>query len=223
MNKLILTVIASVVLISSCKHEPINPNSNPTNSAVCNTDTAYFQNDVLPLFVSSCAKSGCHDATTKAEGLNLSNYNSIMATNEIKAGKPNDGDIMKEINRGSMPPSSPLSADQKALLSKWISQGAKNNGCTSACDTLNVKYSAQVKTIIDANCKGCHSGSSPQGGVDLSTYELVKAQVTANLLYESISHTGGASPMPKSNPQTKLSDCQIRAVKIWIDAGALNN
>jgi hypothetical protein len=153
MNKLILTVIASVVLISSCKHEPINPNSNPTNSAVCNTDTAYFQNDVLPLFVSSCAKSGCHDATTKAEGLNLSNYNSIMATNEIKAGKPNDGDIMKEINRGSMPPSSPLSADQKALLSKWISQGAKNNGCTSSCDTLNVKYSVQVKTIIDANCK----------------------------------------------------------------------
>ncbi|MFN5794603.1 MAG: hypothetical protein ACK455_07385 [Bacteroidota bacterium] len=223
MNKLILTVIAYVVIFSSCKHEPVNPNSNPSNSGVCNTDTAYFQNDVLPLFVSSCAKSGCHDAITQEKGYNLTNYNSIMSSGEIKAGKPNSGDIMEEINSGSMPPSSPLSADQKALLSKWISQGAKNNGCTSACDTTNVKYSVQVKTIIDANCKGCHSGSSPQGSIDLSTYELVKAQVTLNKLYESISHTGEVSPMPKSNPQTKLSDCQIRAVKIWIDAGAPNN
>jgi mono/diheme cytochrome c family protein len=144
-----------------------------------------------------------------------------MSSGDIKSGRPNSGDIMESINRGSMPPSSPLSADQKALLSKWISQGAKNNGCTSACDTSSVKYSAQVKTIIDVNCKGCHSGSSPQGSIDLSTYELVKAKVTANLLYESISHTGGVSPMPKGG--SKLSDCQIRAVKIWIDAGALNN
>lgn len=223
MNKIILTVIASVVIISSCKHEPVTPISNPSNSGICNADTAYFQNDVLPLFVSSCAKSGCHDATTRQKGLDLSNYNSIMSTNEIKAGKPNDGDIMEEINNGSMPPSgnTPLSSAEKDLLKKWISQGAKNNGCTSACDTSSVKYSVQVKTIIDANCKGCHSGSSPQGGIDLSSHELVKAQVTANKLYQAISHAGGVSPMPKGG--NKLSDCQIRAVKIWIDAGSLNN
>jgi hypothetical protein len=223
MNKFFLLFATVTLFLYSCKHEPITPISNPTNSGICNSDTAYFQNDVLPLFVSSCAKSGCHDATTKAEDLDLSNYNSIMATNKIKAGKPNDGDIMEEINNGSMPPSgnTPLSSAEKDLLKKWISQGAKNNGCTSACDTSNVKYSVQVKTIIDANCKGCHSGSSPQGGIDLSSYDLVKAQVTANKLYQSISHTGGVSPMPKGG--NKLSDCQIRAVKIWVDAGTPNN
>ena len=40
-------------------------------------------------------------------------------------------------------------------------------------------------------------------------------------LYGAISHNPGNSPMPKNG--TQLSDCKIKQVKVWIDAGTPNN
>lgn len=95
----VLIVVSSIISItSSCKHEPlasggVNPTDTIINSPVdtsqgtsivgwkCSTDTAYFQYDVLPVLISSCATSGCHDAGTKADGYQLTDY-----ANTIKKG-----------------------------------------------------------------------------------------------------------------------------------------
>jgi hypothetical protein len=107
-----------------------------------------------------------------------------------------------------------------------FSQSCKNDSVkeipTPNCDTSNVTFSGDVFPIIQNSClSGCHSGSSPSAGITLSTYAGVKAKVTDNRLYGSITHASGFSAMPKGG--SKLTDCNLSKIKAWIDAGAPNN
>ena len=55
--------------MQSCQHEQMGD----PNAAIC------FERDILPIFNSKCAMSGCHDAGTAAEGYDLSNYKKIIS------------------------------------------------------------------------------------------------------------------------------------------------
>ena len=84
------------------------------------------------------------------------------------------------------------------------------------CDTLNVSYAARIEPIISTNCYVCHAGNAIAGGnIMLEGYENLK-NVDGARLYGAISHTSG-SPMPKGG--NKLPDCDIAAIKKWIDSG----
>jgi hypothetical protein len=94
------------------------------------------------------------------------------------------------------------------------------------CDTTNVTYTASVLPVIESNCKGCHSGSSPSGGILLTDYATISAagniaEGQYGSLYGVISHYPGNSPMPKNG--TQLPDCTIKKIKAWIDQGTPNN
>ncbi|MFT3754107.1 MAG: hypothetical protein QM800_14935 [Paludibacter sp.] len=59
-----------------------NPGYNPNDSSVVITpgnDSVSFVSDVLPLFVSNCSTTGCHDAITHREGYNFSSYSGLLA------------------------------------------------------------------------------------------------------------------------------------------------
>lgn len=230
-NALLLVLTTGIIAFAlSCKHyipvENSSPGSSPDNppaTSTCSSDTVYFQQHVLPLFISNCAMSGCHDAASHKEGINLTSYSSIMAGG-IRAGYPGSSKLYKVIIDGSMPqpPYNKLSQDQINLLNKWITQGAKNNSCVdAACDTANVTFAVSIKPIITNKCQGCHSSSSAGGGYDLSTYAGVKTVVTNGKLWGSVNFTSGYSAMPKGG--TKLSTCELAKIKKWIDAGAPNN
>jgi mono/diheme cytochrome c family protein len=95
-----------------------------------------------------------------------------------------------------------------------------------ACDTTNVTYSGNIYPIISENCFVCHNSSTPQGNVLLKDYQTISAAAAIpageyGSLYGAISHDPGNSPMPKNG--TQLSDCKIKQVKVWIDAGRPNN
>ncbi len=91
----------------------------------------------------------------------------------------------------------------------------------NTCDTATVTYNVSIIPILSANCTGCHGGSVPAGGMDLSIYSVVKAQVDNGRLWGSVSHTAGYKPMPKNSD--KLNDCNLNKIKLWILAGAPNN
>ncbi len=92
----------------------------------------------------------------------------------------------------------------------------------SSCDTVNVKYNVQVVNIISANCLRCHGGDAANGGgIQLGSYNGVRAQALSGKLVGTISHTPGFSPMPKDGG--KLSNCQVAAIESWIKKGAPNN
>jgi hypothetical protein len=229
--------VSAIALIISCKHEI--PGTEPTpgpgpgpgpvvppSGSTCSTDTAYFQQQVLPIFISNCALSGCHDAITRQDGINLTTYTGIR--NEVEPFDLNDSEIWEKItesdasDRMPPPPRNPLSQQQKDVIRKWIMQGAKNNSCVSAsCDTAGVTYSGAITNIISNKCQGCHSGASPAGGHDLSTYTGVKARISDGKLWGAVNHIAGYSPMPKNGP--RLSSCELSQIKQWMDAGAPNN
>jgi hypothetical protein len=90
---------------------------------------------------------------------------------------------------------------------------------TNECGTNTVTYSANVKTLIDLNCaNSCHSAANKADGIDLSTYEKVKAISGESRFLGAIRHLAGYTPMPIKAP--KLSDADIMTISCWVKNGA---
>jgi uncharacterized membrane protein len=230
MKKLFFTaavITVTVFLINSCKHEvpALTVDTTPIPGPVANNGVC-FESEILPLFQSNCAKSGCHDAATHTEGLILDSYANIIRK-DIVPGKADNSKLYRvlfETGKDKMPPApnADLTAAQKALIGKWINEGAKNTtNCNNTCDSNQFKYGANISIIINSYCTGCHSGTAASGNIDLSTYNTVKIQAANGRLEGAVTHAAGYSAMPKN--ASKLSDCQITQIKKWVAAGALNN
>ena len=210
----------------SCKHEiPVSPTGNYPIDTI--TTGVCFQSDILPLFQSNCAKSGCHDAATRTEGYQLNSYASIISRgiNPGNAGSSKIYEVINDNDPGKVmppPPNQPLTAAQKSLIAAWITEGARNTiNCNNSCDSSIFTYSGSILPMLQSNCLGCHSGTAASGGfIVLDSYINVKTQVTNGRLYASVAHTG-PNPMPKDG--NKLSDCKIAQLRKWIEAGAQNN
>jgi uncharacterized membrane protein len=222
-----IMVAISIMIFNACKHEvPVqNVNATPINGPVPNNGVC-FESEILPLFQSNCAKSGCHDAATRREGYVLDSYANIMRKG-IAAGKADNSKIYKVLfetgsDKMPQPPNPDLTAAQKALIGKWINEGAKNTtNCATNCDTAQFKYGANIATILSSNCTGCHAGAGASGGIDLSNYNNVKTLAANGRLVGAVTHAPGYSPMPQG--AAKLSECQLTQIKKWVAAGALNN
>jgi uncharacterized membrane protein len=217
-----------IVVFFACRHQLIDvPGSGsgvPPAVSSCSPDSVYFVNEIMPVISSNCTMSGCHDNITHAEGVNLTTYNNIMRY--VSPGNASNSKLYKVIIKTDgdrMPPApmAPLTAEQKTKIQKWINQGAKNNNCIGSCDTAVFTYSGAVKVIMSNKCVGCHNPSSLGGSIDLSTYNAVKTVALNGKLYGSVANQPGFSPMPKNS--SKLSDCEIRQIQKWINAGPLNN
>lgn len=97
------------------------------------------------------------------------------------------------------------------------------SNATNTCDTTNITFKATVAPIFRENCLSCHGNavaSSNGGGVRLEDYVDVKEHL--DHAYGSMSHLPGYLPMPKGMSNT-IDECQIKKVRIWKDAGGLNN
>ncbi|MBI1185358.1 hypothetical protein GC194_13890 [bacterium] len=244
----ILTYLMSLLFLSlilnACVHDPIfidDPVKKDTTKQdttkqdttvkqprKCDPDTVYFESEILPLLQSGCAKSGCHDASSRREGVVMDGYKNIINTGRVSPGNASRSKLYTVlISSGErmMPPYSgggPFTQDQIDLVKKWIDQGAKNNKCVqSSCDTAQVTFSASVQPILKTYCQGCHNNNLPSGNVNLQGYTNVKTAVDRGRLMGSIRHKNGYSAMPQGG--AKLDDCSLRKIAIWIKDGANNN
>lgn len=219
------------LFLFSCKHEPVGPviPPGPVDTTTCDPDTVYFGNVIQPLLNSSCAIPGCHDANTAEEDIILDSYSNIINTADIQPHNVNGGKLYESITDNGedrMPPYpyAKLSNDQIDLIATWINQGALNNFCDEsavACDTSNVTFSLSVKPIIDQKCKGCHSGTQPQGGISLTNYDQIKASGASGKLLGAVNWDYGYIKMPQN--ASKIPDCEISKIRIWIADGMPNN
>lgn len=237
--KLLASTALALFSLLSCQREPItvgNGNSpdgtggnTPTvgEGPVCDPDSVYFEQQLLPILVSNCAMSGCHDVASRRDGVILTSYDYVRSTGEIRLNNPTESEIYEVLfdsdPEDRMPPAprAPLSAEEKALLLKWIEQGAQDLYCEAACDTTAVRFSANIAPLIQSQCQGCHQGGSPSGGIRLDSYERIKEQVDNGQLWGAAARLSGYSPMPPAG--TGLSACELRQLEIWIQAGAEND
>lgn len=233
-----LFTMAALLFITgySCKREPvfIGELVDPIDTTPvvitnpCDLDSVYFEVQVLPILTSNCALSGCHDVQSHKEGVTLTSYDKVMETGGIKLNTPSSSKIYKALNESGedrMPPSpnSPLTAEQKALILKWIQQGAQDLTCTGSCDTTNVTFSTSVKPLIDLRCKGCHGPNNPGGGVKLTNYDEIKTVALSGELYGTITHNPNYKPMPYPEGNAMMPQCEIDVIRIWIEDGVPNN
>lgn len=220
--KKIITIImfSSLLTFGMCKHETttiINGGNgvtdttkiidNPKNDSVC------FNTQILPLITASCAQVGCHDPSSRVEGLILTSYSGIMnmgTKDLLKYIKLTSGKVMPP------PPQPRMEQANIDLIQRWVNEGAKNTICNPTnCDTLNVKYTSHIAPIMNTYCKGCHNSSNVGGGVNLDNYAAVKTSTLTGKMICTIT-ANGCAIMPKGGPA--LSTCNIRKIKIWAAA-----
>ncbi len=239
MKKFLLFLVAIPVLMAlvpSCKHSPYIPEEilvidSTQLTQPCDPFTVYFANQVQPILVSNCAKPGCHDSNTREEGYDFSSYAGFISTDAVRPGNLNNSEIWEVINETDpdkiMPPpgNTPLTPDQKNVISTWILDGAQNNGCTqTTCDTTNQTLSGNVKPLLQTYCYGCHSNTAANAsgaGINLEVYANLQTYVANGKLICAVNQGAGCSAMPKNG--AKLPKCEIDKIQSWVNAGALNN
>jgi hypothetical protein len=202
-------IIACISLFTTCSYDVYNPD-------IC------FQQNVLPIFVSKCSTTGCHNATDHKAGYNLSNYDGIMRGVVPKHPlQSKNYTVISGINP-SMPKGEKLSTKEVSYIKIWIRMGAKNSSnCSTGCDTSAFTYGTVIKPLLSIWCVGCHNSNNKGGGFDLSSYIGVKACITQGRFLGTIKHSSGFNAMPLGTD--KLNDCDITKIQKWINAGYLNN
>ncbi len=120
---------ALICTIAICLSWPINAEDLDAGAV------DFFESKVRPLLVAHCYE--CHsEEASKAEnlqgGLRLDNRAGVQQGGEsgpiVVPGKPNESVLIRSIRYADkalqMPPKEPLSADQVAILEKWVTMGA---------------------------------------------------------------------------------------------------
>lgn len=227
-----------VLSASGCKHDiPVpliavdDDNGGGGSDEPCDPNTVYFQQQVLPFLVSSCAKSGCHNTATAEDGVILDSYANVMNTGEVTPFDLSDSEIWEVINESDpdkrMPPAgeNPLTQAQINMLALWINQGAQDLTCDDAngpCDSVSVSFAADVTPILQNKCVGCHTtATSTNSFVSLSGFANVESVAVTGQLVGAITHDPSYAAMPDGGP--KLNVCEIAKIKNWVSEGALNN
>ena len=172
---IITTLFSGILLvIFSCKHQPEDfttqaGSAGPNAAAVC------FESDVLPLFQSYCAKSGCHDAISHQGDYVLDTYENIVRQGIIPGNATNSKmyQVLFENGSDKMPPTpnADLSTTQKSLIGRWINEGArKTTACSIACDTTQFKFGTNISVILNTYCTSCHGGATPSANINLTVW-----------------------------------------------------
>ena len=222
-NRTIIRVwIEQGAQLTICPGNTGTGNGNGGNSYV--NPRACFTRDILPVLVSRCASTGCHDAVTHKEGYIFASFSTTI--NAVRPGNPGDSKLYKVITDNSeedkMPPagSPQLTLAEIDSIGKWIRYGALNETCGEVCDTINpVTFSGVIWPLVQSICTGCHSGASPSGNVSLTSYTNVAAIASNGLLIKALKGTG----VTKMPPAGSFSTCKIRQFVIWVNNGFLNN
>ena len=185
--------------------------------------SACFSRDILPILMSSCGISNCHDETSHEDDIILTNYNFVMTSDDelvipYSASNSEMIEVLTETGDDLMPPPPylPLTNAQIAKIKEWINNGATNDECQSLCDTSVFTFSDAIAGIIENNCKGCHSGASPSAEINLTNYNQVKSIADDGSLIEVLN----TKPLM---PPSGLTQCEIHQIEKWVESGSQNN
>ena len=125
---LFLTFLIFIIFFISCD----DTTTGIDNKTIPSSNVS-FNEYILPVFLSKCANSGCHNDAAKAGGIILNSYVGATDPSIVIKGDPDNSLLVWTIEGSStaqaMPPLgySPLTTNQIDGIKTWIKEGAKNN------------------------------------------------------------------------------------------------
>lgn len=224
-----------LLCFTQCTTDPIAPVGgippntttvqDPGEEDLCPQGVISFQHEILPILVSNCAYSGCHDVITAEDDIILDSYENVMK--EVKPNDPNNSELYEYIIETDPddimppPPAAPLTNAEITLIENWINQGAENTTCGTSCDSLVSSFVMDIQPMMKVYCQGCHNNVRQDGNINLEGYNNIKSSALDGSLVGSMKHDILYAKMPPTG--SKLSDCRIAQVEKWIAEGALDN
>ncbi|MEK6772308.1 MAG: c-type cytochrome [Bdellovibrionota bacterium] len=178
----------------------------------------------MSILSSKCAR--CHNpAAAPSMGTDITditNVDFLLFKHLVIPGQPDSSDLILSIQEGRMPPDgSPVTVSELDALTKWIQSGLVDESGTvtppSGSAPLTATFASLNSKIFTARCTGCHNAGNARGGVNLSTYNGVKASTANGVLYASVSN--GSMPQGGS----RLTAEELARLNEWIKMGAPNN
>lgn len=125
-HKLLITLLIAVGSVSTgCYKDILDPGQDPSAPP----QAVSFSGDLVPLFLSNCATSGCHDGVPghKPSLTPANAYNALLGGGYINTIVPSNSILYGEIKGGQMPPSGALKTSDVQKVLDWIRNGAPNN------------------------------------------------------------------------------------------------
>jgi hypothetical protein len=195
----LIIIFSLFACVIACENESTEPDddSRPIDTTKV-IDDLCFERDVLPIFQSSCALSGCHDAATASHEVVMDSWESVMM--------------------GSKDIVTPFDPRDSELYEKLVEEeGALNEDCgiVSECDIKDVLWPS-VQIILQDNCLGCHANDIAIGDIRLEDPADVQEQITNGTLIPSIRRESGVNAMP---PFSILDSCSVEVITAWRDQG----
>lgn len=87
------------------------------------------------------------------------------------------------------------------------------------CDTTGIRYSVEIKAILQNNCSSCHTAAgSTYSGISYETYDQFRTVALNGKLLDRINNQ--SAPMPQTG---LMSVCNRQKIEAWVKAGAPNN
>ena len=126
-----------------------------------------YSTQIQTVFNSNCGN--CHLGNSSG-GLNLSNYDNVMAGGDngavIEPGDHANSYLWQRVNNGEMPPGTnpDLSADEIDLIAQWINEGASETPANTSTAIHDIQYTTD------------ESGDSPLNGQEVTISGIVTAE-----------------------------------------------
>jgi hypothetical protein len=204
-----LLIGALLTGLVSCEYQTVVP-----NDVVIPPTPIDFATEIAPIFTDlNCIQ--CHNGTFKFSLAPDKAYQSIMDNNLVDTLNPANSILMVTINSGHNTAAN-MTAEQKALILEWITQGAKG-------EVTPVSFSNEVEPIFaGAGCTSCHGGSlapdlrSGKAYASLTSNNLVVANDVAGsklIQYINAGH----------NTSSQITAAQKSLIETWINQGIQNN
>ena len=109
---LLLVTCTLIIVVFSCKKKDYK-------KLDCSSTPSKYSIDIAPIISTNCVSSGCHGSGS-FHG-DFSTYTGVK--NSVDAGNFENTVLYKQ----SMPPSGPLTKDQRQKIYCWIQNGSQNN------------------------------------------------------------------------------------------------
>ena len=174
-------------------------------------------------------------ATISGLAASGTDYVSVVATDTIAAGAAKDTVPISTVD-DALPESSETFTARVSNLSsgEFTDSVATVTIIDNDGGVTLIKFSTDIKPLLDGNCLRCHGGEVTNSGFSVATYNLIMTSglrgpnvvafnSAGSRLYiaTTTSPTRDIDRMPFGGPY--LTTQQQDLIKTWIDQGALNN